>query len=59
MTIHEAETFSRQHALLFGERANSAAFIKLMTLCRPLNIFDDDKALDSWRQEKFIHEGAD
>ena len=56
MTLYEAETLRREHTLLTGGRTNSRAFIKLMKLCRPIDNLDDNSELDSWRQEKFIHE---
>ena len=56
MTLHETETLRHEHSVLLGGRKNSGAFFRLLMLCRPIDNLDDNSELDSWRQEKFIHE---
>lgn len=53
MTVHEPITM---HMLTTIE--NSSAFIRLKKLCHPAIIIDETEELDSWRQEKFIHEST-
>lgn len=55
MTIYATEAVRYQQTA----SGNSQAFIKLMKLCRPLGDIDEAVELDSWRQEKYMHERLD
>ena len=59
MTIFVPITITKEHINSSGDQQNSPAFFRLLELCRPLNIPDDNTELNAWRLERFIHEGAD
>lgn len=58
MTIFEPITIKTEHINSSGEQRNSQAFFRLMELCRPLNISDDNEELNAWRLERFSHEST-
>ena len=57
MRIFEPITI-KEHINSSGEQQNSPAFFRLLELCRPLNIPDDNEELNAWRMERFIHEDS-